>query len=113
MALRKSTARADASTVYQHLASDRDVATARVYRQQVDREIATINRGLSDEDAPRSRVQPRSHDVEQCAANAMYPYLGEQAVRAREQYERWQERMMPRGFTRKRAHSDWWSRRGK
>jgi hypothetical protein len=60
------------------------------------------------EEKPVAAPQVRGHDVEQRAARSMYPYLGEEAVRERERYARWQERMLPRGFSLKRAPSDWW-----
>ena len=111
-ALRKSTARADAAPSYPHLASDRDVAVARAYRQQVDREIATINRGLPDEAA--SRVQPRPRVTQEQAVNVLYPHLTAQANRERERYERWEDMMRPWGFKRApQGQSDWWSRKGK
>jgi hypothetical protein len=72
----------------------------RAHRQQVDREIATINRGVPDADAPR--VQPRSQSMSEIS-HAIYPHLNSDATdRAREQYEQWQERLMPWGFTRKK-----------
>jgi hypothetical protein len=51
------------------LASDRDVAAARSYRQQVDREITTINRGLPDEPRVAPRYRPGREDL----ANSLWP----------------------------------------
>jgi hypothetical protein len=110
LALRKSVGGGHAADVYPHLAEPGAQRQLLARRQQLDLTIATINRGLPDEDAPR--VQSRRQSM----SESLYPYLSETAICERERYERWQERMLPRGFSLKRApqgHSDWWSRKGK
>jgi hypothetical protein len=114
-ALEKSARLGSAANIYSHLSTDADLAATQARRNQFAGEMRELHRMMQtgvDEDKPVTAPEPR-HDVERRVANAMYPYASEEANRAREQYERWQERMLPRGFSLKRAPSDWWSRKGK
>jgi hypothetical protein len=116
-ALEKSARLGGAANIYSHLSTDADLAAAQVRRNQFAGEMRELHRLMQTglpEDKPVTASRPRVTQDE--AARAMYPYLGEEANRARERYEQWQERMLPRGFSLKRAPqggSDWWSRKGK
>jgi hypothetical protein len=92
-------------------------------RQRVDSEIANLGRlvrdGVPDEDAPRSRAQPRGQSMSEIARN-IYPDLNNAAAEQYAQwYAKWEEAIMkPWGFERvgraPREHPDWWAaRKGK
>ena len=113
-----------AADVYPHLDAAEPGAqrSAQQRRQRVDSEIANLGRmvrdGVPDEDAPRSRAQPRGQSMSEIARN-IYPDLNNAAA---EQYAqgsaKWEEDLMrPWGFERVgRAppeHPDWWPRKGK
>ena len=110
-----------AADFYPHLDAAEPGAkrSAQQRRQRVDSEIANLGRmvrdGVPDENPP-PRAQPRRQSMSEIACH-VYPDLNSDAAdRARERYERWQERLMPWGFTRQRApqeHPDWWPRKAK
>jgi hypothetical protein len=115
--LERSARLGSAVDVYSHLSDPRQQAQTQARRDQFAREMRQIRHLVQtgvDEDKPVAAPQPRVDDVERRAARSMYPYLGEEAVRERERYARWEDMMRPWGFVRSRAPSDWWAaRKGK